>query len=228
MKSTNIHTNHRSRMKKKFLENGGDNYYPHQLLEMLLFYTIPRIDTNPVAHRLLKRFANLESVLNAGIEELKEVEGIGPASACFICAAGEICRRYSRNYEEQIRFSSVTDLKNYFTGNFTDLSSDSLVILSVSSQLELMRTERLSLNDLTDIPSISRLIASIILKGDSDRIAAGIIHICAPPVPTQRDYHLTRVIAEAASAIGAELIDMVICSGKYAFSMKETGAFSFS
>lgn len=227
-KKDEIHACHRSRMKQKFLENGGDNYYPHQLLELLLFYAIPRIDTNPAAHQLLKRFSNLENVLNAGADELEEVKGIGPASACFVSAAGEICRRYSQSSEERISFSSTADLKNYFTGNIPDHPADSLVIISINPQLELIRSESISLNKVASSSAAARLIAGIILNGGSDRIAAGIFHICAPPIPTQRDYRLTRLIAETASAMGTELMDMVICSGEYAFSMKETGAFSFS
>ncbi len=215
-------------MKNKFFVNGGDNYYPHQLLEILLFYTIPRIDTNPVAHRLLKRFGCLENVMNAKTDELKEVDGIGPASACFVNAFGEICRRYSQNSEKKPRFESTTDLKDYFTVNFPGYPTDSLVIISVSPQLEFMRSESLILNELISSSAAARLIAGLILRGGSDRIAAGIFHTCTPPVPDPRDYQLTRMIAESAAAMGTELIDMVICSGEYAFSMKETGAFSFN
>lgn len=161
-------------MKQQFLENGGDNYYPHQLLEMLLFYTIPRIDTNPVAHRLLKQFGDLESVMNSGIVDLKEINGIGPASACFISAVGEICRRYFQSCEERISFANFDDLKSYFSDNFPDHSTDSLLIISINPHLELIHSESISLNELSDSSTAARLIAGIILKGGSDRIAARI------------------------------------------------------
>ena len=91
----NVHIKHRSRMKGKLLENGGENYHPHQLLEMLLFYTIPRKDTNPAAHKLLNRFNGIDGVLSADIADLEKVDDVGPVSACLIRATGEICRRYS-------------------------------------------------------------------------------------------------------------------------------------
>ena len=215
-------------MKQKFLESNGNIYYPHQLLEMLLFYTITRKDTNPAAHRLLDRFGDIDGVLNAKIDDLTEVEEIGPVSASLIKAIGEICRRYSQVSEERISFSSTDDLKNYFADNFPEHTVDSILIISVNTQLELIHSESLRLNELEDNPSAARLITKIILKSGADQIAAGIFHLCSPPIPTQSDYRLTRMIAETASTIGAELIDMIICSGKYTFSMKETGAFGFS
>lgn len=223
-----IHYKHRSRMKQKFLENSSDSYYPHQLLEMLLFYTIPRIDTNPASHRLLNRFSSLENVMNASPDELMQVQGIGPASAYFICAMGEMCRRYSTTSTERTRFASVTDLKEYFISNFSRYPDNSLVILSLNNQLELIGADQFDPDRLASDPSASRLIVGTILKGGTDRIAACIFHSCAPPLPDGRDYFITRTIAEAAAAISTELIDMVICTGKSAFSMKETGAFSFS
>lgn len=215
-------------MKQKFLENGGGNYYPHQLLEMLLFYTIPRKDTNPAAHRLLEHFDNLDGVLSAEVDSLEEIEEIGPASACYIRAVGEICRRYSQVSEERISFSSTESLKKYFAENFPEHSTDSLLIISVNAQLELIHSERVSLGNISGNSAAARIIAGIILKGGTNRIAAGIYHICSPLVPTRIDYRLTKMIAETASTMDTELIDMVVCSGEYAFSMRETGAFGFS
>jgi len=215
-------------MKQKFLENGSGNYYPHQLLEMLLFYTIPRKDTNPAAHRLLEHFDNLDGVLSAEVDSLEEVEEIGSASACFIKAVGEICRRYSQVSEERISFSSTKSLKKYFTENFPEQSTDSLLIISVNAQLELVHSESVSLGNISGNSAAARIIAGIILKGGTNRIAAGIYHICSPLVPTRIDYRLTKMIAETASTMDTELIDMVVCSGEYAFSMRETGAFGFS
>lgn len=224
----NVHIKHRSRMKGKLLENGGENYHPHQLLEMLLFYTIPRKDTNPAAHKLLNRFNGIDGVLSADIADLEKVDDVGPVSACLIRATGEICRRYSLVSAERISFPSTDSLKKYFAENPPDSPVDSLLIISVNSQLELIRTESLGLDGITNNPSAARLITQIILKGGSDRIATGIFHLCSPPLPTRNDYSLTKMIAEAASAIGTELIDMIVCSGGHTFSMKETGAFGFS
>ena len=84
MPDTSIHKGHRERLKKRFLEEGLDSFTDIQVLELLLFYVIPRRDTNPIAHALLNRFGSLTQVLEAPVEELKKVDGIGPEAAAFL------------------------------------------------------------------------------------------------------------------------------------------------
>ena len=64
-KNETIHGGHRQRLKKRFLDEGLDHFNEHQVLELLLFYCIPRQDTNPIAHALLQHFKSLENVMNA-------------------------------------------------------------------------------------------------------------------------------------------------------------------
>ena len=223
----NMHANHRMRMKQSFLRSSG-SLYPHQLLELLLFYTVPRLDTNPTAHRLLDKFSCLENIMNASVDELTEVEGIGQASACFIRAAGEICRRYSVSSGTNPDFSSADSLKSYFIENFSISQDDTLFIVSVGSRLEIIHSESISLKLLENSAFSARHIAEIILKTGSERITAGIFHTSQPAVPSEHDYRLTKNIAEIASVLGAEIIDMIIYNHESAFSMRETGAFGFS
>ena len=70
----NIHAGHRERLKNKFLRLGAEGLEEHELLELLLFYCIPRADTNPLAHRLLDHFGSLTAVLDATPEELEKVQ----------------------------------------------------------------------------------------------------------------------------------------------------------
>ena len=76
-----VHDGHRARKKQQFLQHGLDAFAPHEVLELLLFYAIPRVDTNPVAHRLIDRFGSLSGVFAASVEELRAIPGIGAARA---------------------------------------------------------------------------------------------------------------------------------------------------
>jgi len=80
----NIHKNHRKRMMARYENSGLDSFEEHEILELMLFYAIPRRDTNEIAHRLIDRFQNLYGVLTASEEELTEVSGIGASSARFL------------------------------------------------------------------------------------------------------------------------------------------------
>ena len=72
---------------------GADALADHELLELALFYAIPRQDTNETAHRLLKRFRSLQGVLQATPEELEKEEGVGRSAALLLCLIGDISRR---------------------------------------------------------------------------------------------------------------------------------------
>ena len=79
-----IHSGHRDRLKQRFLQQGLDGFTDIQALELLLFYSIPRQDTNPIAHRLLDHFGSLSQVLEASAEELMRIGGISEHTAVLL------------------------------------------------------------------------------------------------------------------------------------------------
>lgn len=89
-----LHKGHRQRLRQRILDQGLDSLEPHEILEFLLSYSIPRQDTNPIAHALMLRFGSLEGVLSAGIPELCGVKGVGPGSARWLATLGETIRAF--------------------------------------------------------------------------------------------------------------------------------------
>ena len=87
-----IHKDHRQRLKERYLQQGLDGFTEVQILELLLFYAIPRVDTNETAHRLRNRFGSLAKVLDAPMNALLEVEGIGPAAAAYLRLVRDVGR----------------------------------------------------------------------------------------------------------------------------------------
>ena len=78
------HAGHRSRMKNRFLKTGLDSFEPHEVLELLLFYAIPKRDTNKIAHDLIENFGSIAGVLNAPYELLIQIDGIGEHAAILL------------------------------------------------------------------------------------------------------------------------------------------------
>ena len=83
-----IHEGHRLRMYEKVLR--GEKLYLHEQLEILLFFALPRKNTNEIAHRLIERFGSFPAIVNASTSELMEVEGIGEAGASFLRIIGRL------------------------------------------------------------------------------------------------------------------------------------------
>ena len=89
-----MHEGHRKRLRDKFLSCGVDNFQDHEVLELLLFYAIPRKNTNVIAHRLLEKFGSLDAVFDSPLSLLKSVEGVGESTAIFIKTISDITRIY--------------------------------------------------------------------------------------------------------------------------------------
>ena len=87
------HTGHRDRLRKEFMAR-PESFPDHKVLELLLFYVLPRQDTNPLAHDLLDRFGSLQGVLDAKPEALAQVKGVGERAAVLFRAVKELGRRY--------------------------------------------------------------------------------------------------------------------------------------
>lgn len=88
------HANHRQRMRERVRKGGLEQLAPHEVLEYLLYHSIPQGDVNPLAHRLLDRFGTLEAVLNAPEEELTAIGGVGARTAELLHAMGALAQAY--------------------------------------------------------------------------------------------------------------------------------------
>lgn len=88
-------TGHRARLRQRFLEGGLHALSQAQIIELLLFYTVPRRDTLPIAGRLLERFGSLNGVFSADISDLTGVKGVSQASAVLLRAAADVYIEYA-------------------------------------------------------------------------------------------------------------------------------------
>ena len=95
MAASNLHENHRARMQARVERDGLESLAEHEALEYLLYLSIPRMDTNELAHRLIEHFGDFCKVMEAEPEELAQVEGIGPKSAHLISTVMAYSRYYT-------------------------------------------------------------------------------------------------------------------------------------
>ena len=107
---SNIHAGHRERLNQKLLSNCSV-LNDHELLEALLFCAIPRVDTNPLAHKLIKEFGSVQNVFNADPKQLVRVDGVGKKTASLIVCVGEIYRRIKETSSEKVVMYTLSDVK---------------------------------------------------------------------------------------------------------------------
>ena len=104
----NLHRHHRLRLKNRFLRSGLDDFEPHNVLELLLFFAVPQGDTNELAHVLLNKFGSISDVFAAPYSELIKIKGVGDHTATMLKLMPELFKVYIKERTE-------TDGKKSFT-----------------------------------------------------------------------------------------------------------------
>lgn len=122
----NPHAGHRQRKKEQFRRHGLDAFAPHEALELLLYYAIPRVDTNGMAHALLRRFGSLDGVFRAPVEELMQVEGIGENAALLIRLVPQLYQRSLIELDRPGSLSKITSRRGIFSSNISGESAPRL------------------------------------------------------------------------------------------------------
>lgn len=163
MSSDGIHSGHRSRMRAKILDGKVSGFTDHELLEFLLFYTIPRVNTNELAHELLQRFGSLAEIADASFEELCKVKGISKKSAALIKTLPQLSDHFSMS-DRRPSFASPADVCVYVRKD-PELSEDGAVKLyCLTSSLRLISSALISQDGLKSLSEYTMAITSEIIK----------------------------------------------------------------
>ena len=185
MGTKELHSGHRERLRKRFLATGSDGFNEHELLELILFYSLRRVNTNEIAHRLIDKFGSISAVLDAEKSELVSVKGISESGASLIKLMSDFCRSYALSVSSQIRFSSTDELEKYISGYFRESDSDVFLILNLSMQLELLRVLTIPSDEILSGKASPRSIAETALRNDLHRIVIARSQRAKPPIPAE-------------------------------------------
>lgn len=211
----NIHKKHRQRMKKEFLENGfEDNVPKHKVLELLLFYCVPRIDTNPIAHKLLSSYGNsISGVLEAPVEELIRFKGITKNNVGLLKMILPIARMYELEKCESTQcFSSVDEIGNYIMKQYYGMQEERFGILCLDAKCKKISFDFISQGDMNTVGVSSRDVIKCALDHKASVIVLAHNHPGGNALPSYADIDITKMLIEAVHHIGVSIFDHIIVS----------------
>ncbi|MBQ6019564.1 MAG: RadC family protein [Clostridia bacterium] len=219
------HSGHRERLREEFLKNGAEKMRDYEILEFLLFYCIPRKDTRPIARRLLNKFGSLSAVLDASVNELVEVEGVGRNSAALLSLLPSLAGRYLTDgkTEKKAMLCDHEKLADYLAGYFVGKCTECFFVLCMDGARRPIRCELLNEGEEYNVVVNVRRMGLIVAESKAAYVAVAHNHPLSSSVPSAADVELTQKIADVVSALGAQLVDHLIFGTDGDFSMANSG-----
>lgn len=224
-KTMGIHDGHRDRMRERFLQNGLESFNEIEALELLLYYAIPRRDTNPIAHALLERFGSLYYVFDASEEELCEVPDISRRTAALIKLVPQMVKVSEINNASQIKEIKTTqDAVDFLLPRFRYEKDEIMVLLCLDTQKRIIHSEVISRGIVNAVSFDTRRLVEIALKRKAAFVIIAHNHPNGPPLPSKEDDSTTSLVYRALSTVSIGLYDHIIVAGDEYASYRRSGA----
>ncbi len=203
---------HRARLKKRFLNDDLDNFEPHNALELLLFYALPRVDTNPIAHRLIEKFGSFSAVLQAPKEEIASVEGMGENAAVFLKVINSSFRYYEadRRSIERLTLDTPEKIGSFLVGKYAGLGNERVSILLFDNKRRLIEMRVVYEGSVTSAGINIRQLAEIALFKHASFVILAHNHPNGIAFPSVDDLAVTDALRKALELLEITLADHYI------------------
>ena len=218
-----LHDGHRQRLIQRFLEEDLDNFEPHNVLELLLFYAIPRKDTNELAHVLIDTFGSLKGVFDAPYEELIKVTGIGPNTAALLKLVPSLTRTYYSSDARRIILDTSEKSGEYFLPYYIGQTEEVVRLACLDAGGKVISNQILHRGSANAAEVNIRKIVNIALRNNAMGVILAHNHPGGLPLPSEEDVATTKSIREALIPMGILLMDHIIVAGQDYVSMARSG-----
>lgn len=211
-RSPELHNGHRARMKKRFSVNEGKDFSDHELLELLLFYSIPRADTNELAHMLLNEFGSLRAIFNSSPKRLEKIKGLGPSSSTLFKLVFTLRKRMDieRYAIESLKTDCLQNVGNFLIEYYKDQGREEFTTLLLDNSLKLIDFVSLSIGSVNSASIDIRSLAKLALERDASYVIIAHNHPNGTLNQSNEDKAVSTHVQAALHAIGINLLDHII------------------
>ncbi|MGI6199854.1 MAG: JAB domain-containing protein [Christensenellales bacterium] len=216
------HAEHRRRVRERYVFEGLDGFAPHEALEMLLFYAVPRIDVNPLAHRLLDIFGSLSGVLEAPVEELVRKGKVSYNTAVLLHMVPDMARYYHLDrWGEKPLLNTAARTADYAASLFMGRRYEAVYMICLNTQLRVNHAALLHEGTIDRTVVYPRLLAETALRHQAKVVILAHNHPGGRAHPSRVDMELTNTAIGVLSPMGIGVADHVIVAGEQVFSFRQ-------
>ena len=225
-KKKNVHEGHRERMRNKYVNKGIEVFEQHEILEMLLFYAIPRKNTNDIAHRLLEACGSLSAVFDAPIDILMQ-QGLSYNAAVLLHMIPDLSRAYqSDKFDNEEKIITDENIGKKMVHLFAGKNEECVYAFFLDAKGKEKYSGIISKGDASSDPLFSKDLVSIAARCKAVTVIIAHNHPSGVAFPSRADLEATADIADALDTIGIHLADHIIVADRDYISLSSTPPFS--
>ena len=221
-KEKSLGAGHRKRLRSRFLQGGLEGFLDYEIVELLLTLGTPRKDCKQIAKEAIKKFGGLQAVLDASLDELQQIKGIGPNNAFGIKLFQAISERYAKEkIPKKVLLDSPEAVADYLQKKIGKEKKEHFVILCLDTRNNLIKINNISIGTLNANLVHPREIFQEALKQNAASVILVHNHPSGDSEPSEDDLEITKRIIEAGKVMGIDVLDHIIITKNKVFSFKE-------
>ena len=215
---------HRTRLRERLLREGASNFQNHEVLELLLFGSVPRKDTNKLAHNLLSKFGGFSGVLNASAEQLMEVKGVSVVTACNLAILKEVFHRYKKDEQDKSQIRGLASIIRYVQSTISDSFYERVVVVYVDGSTTFLQEEEFTSDNTREVSVDIKKIVATAMRLNAEGVVLFHCHSNGLCEPSEEDIRYTEKLYFALAPMNIALLEhMIFNKDKEYYSFHKTG-----
>ena len=218
----NLHEGRRDRVRERYKRHGLDNFTDHEVLELLLYYSVARKDTNELAHKLLNDFGSLDILFESDPLDIKRISGVSDLTAVLISMVPPLAGRYlNAKFAEKAVLDSSDKLGAFAGSLFFGKTYECFYCICLDNRSKLIAAAKISEGTVNETNVYPRRAAKEALKYNAVSVVLAHNHPSGHTEPSENDFHATDIIKDALRPLGIEVLDHIISGGGKYYSFAE-------
>lgn len=217
---------HRQRLRKRFARSGLSSFAEHEVVELLLTLAIPMRDVKEPAKTLLQEFGSLRSILDAPLNELQQIDGIGEVAPVALRIIRETANLYlQQKAEETTVLATPEALHSFWRSRLGGLRHEVFEVAYLDTGYRLLRdgVETLEEGTIDRAAVYPRRVMEAALRRGAAAVVFAHNHPNGKATPSEQDKVLTRALVLAATTLQIKVLDHLIITTDNIFSFQQEG-----